>query len=109
MPEPTSNAFLKHAISNSTQYTPGWQQVCRELLEARARITELERQLAIAEMRIADPSVCKHGSIGCIECERRCEACGVDGEMLVVDGERLCEDCVYVLNEDAAVVDGIDW
>lgn len=41
-PAPTSRAFLEHAVSNSTQYSEGWRQICQELLDARDRIAELE-------------------------------------------------------------------
>lgn len=37
----TSDSFLKHAVSNTTQYTEGWRQICQELLDERAKNKEL--------------------------------------------------------------------
>jgi len=37
----------------------------------------------------------KHGAEGCIECEKRCMWCGVDGDMTKRDGDRVCECCAY--------------
>lgn len=44
-----------------------------------------------------------HGAEGCIECEKRCEWCGVDGDMEERDGERICEDCAYMDDEEKRI------
>lgn len=56
---------------------------------------ELRRKLTIAERRLENPDICKHGVLACIECEERCEDCGDDGTMAIRHGRRLCENCVY--------------
>lgn len=38
----TSDDFLRHAVANSTQFSPGWRQVCQELLDARLALAERE-------------------------------------------------------------------
>lgn len=42
MSEPISKELLEHVVRNSTQYGVGWQRICRELLDVRARVAELE-------------------------------------------------------------------
>lgn len=42
MAKPTENSFLEHAVRTPSQYSEGWRQICQELLDARARLKELE-------------------------------------------------------------------
>lgn len=52
MSESTEDSFLEFvAFGNTSQYTPGWRQICRELLEARARIKALEATGSADEAR----------------------------------------------------------
>lgn len=44
MTEPTEESFLRHAVSNSTQYSEGWRKICQELLDARDRVKLLEKE-----------------------------------------------------------------
>lgn len=37
----TSDSFLHHAISNTTQYSEGWRQICQELITTREALAEL--------------------------------------------------------------------
>lgn len=104
--EPTSESFLRHAVSNKTQYSEGWRQVCQELLDARARVATLEREVLNLKKHIEDDSFCAaHGVQGCISCEGRCESCGYDAlreDMVTTSaGERLCTDCAAIDAEDA--------
>lgn len=67
-----------------------------QIAELKKKLADTEKELAIANKRIENPNVCKHGSIGCIECEQRCECCGDDsGTMKVVHEQRLCENCQW--------------
>ncbi len=40
-----------------------------------------------------------HGVERCIECENRCQWCGDDGDMTQRDGDRVCENCAWSLDE----------
>ena len=53
-------------------------------------------KLLAARREIANPRRCaRHGSQGCIDCEKRCECCGDNGSMGERHGQRLCENCVW--------------
>lgn len=53
----TSDSFLKHAVSNKTQYSEGWRQICQELLDERAKNKELwEATQALWEESFASSS-----------------------------------------------------
>lgn len=63
--------------------------MARELLKAWSKIANLR-------LHIENPDRCtEHGSLRCIECEKRCESCGDDGTMSQRHGQRLCENCAW--------------
>jgi hypothetical protein len=64
-PEPTPDGFLRHAVSNSTQYSAGWQQVCQELLDARAEISRLRAGLKVLKARYDIEDCDKSDCVSC--------------------------------------------
>lgn len=76
------------------------QNAASRLHNEKAAVT---RELRNALRHIDDNRYCVvHGSEGCVECEKRCEECGDDGQMFERDGDRLCENCTYDVDQDMA-------
>lgn len=61
-----------------------------------AEVKALKAEVARLKRHIANPDFCAaHGVQRCIECEKRCQWCGDDGDMVERAGVRVCENCDY--------------
>lgn len=98
--KPLRNVREPYASMTRTELVDAIDRFARNYNRLERANKRLKRELAIAEKRIADPDVCKHGVLRCIECEKRCEWCGDDSDMQERAGQHVCVNCAFSYDQE---------
>lgn len=100
--KPLPNVREPYASMTRQQLVDHIDYMAKNYNQLERKLNAYKRKNALLEKRLGDPSICKHGIQSCIDCEKRCEVCGSDGDMEILakdgcglDKKRLCENCLW--------------